>query len=88
MQNNFHTNKQLQKQPAVVAMRPKVSSVPVFSYFCSGGCFVPFVPQGRTRQSRLGWAGLFGTLRKEAQNRSLPRETGLMRRQRRQVFAP
>lgn len=63
MQNNFHTNKQLQKQPAVVAMLPKVNSVPVFSYFCFGGYFVPLVPQGRTRQS--GWAGLFGPPGKE-----------------------
>lgn len=56
MQNNFYSNRQPQKQPAVVATLPKVNSLPVFSYFCFEGYFVPFVPQGRTRQSRLVWA--------------------------------
>ena len=56
MQNNFYSNRQPQKQPAVVAMLPKANSLPVFSYFCFEGYFVPFVPQGRTRQSRLVWA--------------------------------
>lgn len=80
MQNNFHTNKQLQKQLAVVAMLPKVSSMPVFSYFCFGGYFVPFVPQGKPGSQ--GWTGLFGSLGKEEKHRSLPRGTGLIRRQR------
>lgn len=56
MQNNSHSNKQLQKLPTVVAMLPKVNSVPVISYFCFGGYFIPCVPQGRARQPRLGWA--------------------------------
>lgn len=56
MQNNSHSNKQLQKLPTVVAMLPKVNSVPVVSYFCFGRYFMPCVPQGRTSQSKLGWA--------------------------------
>lgn len=64
MQNNVHTNKQLQKQLSVVAMLPEVTFMPVFAYFCfgRGECILCHLC---LKEERGSHGELFGPLEKE-----------------------
>lgn len=72
MQNNFHTNKQLQKQPAVVAMLPKVSSTPVFSFFLVWRLFCAICASRKDQAVKAGW-GWFGIGKRRNEQITAPR---------------